>query len=255
MTHTAQKHFKETEDDVKDFIAMMKERTANRNILNMDQTPIAYSFHAKKTLEVRGSKTIQVCTSTMDTKHVTVAATVTASGKMLPPFMIFKGAPNGRIATREFSTYPAGGKYACQKKAWMDKDQMHAWIDVVLKPYKDDKDERDPDGPPPILILDAYRIHQMGSVVNRIQMMGIEVIHIPAGCTYLCQPIDMGINKPLKNAMHKRWEEWMMCDGIVHGRAKEPSHKQVAEWLVNAYTSILEQVGRNAWMMTGYAWF
>ena len=36
----------------------------------------------------------------------------------------------------------------------MDEDHMHAWIDDVLKPYKDDKDERDPDGPPPILILD-----------------------------------------------------------------------------------------------------
>ena len=143
-THTAQNHFKETEDDSKDFIAMMKKRTTNRNkddILNMDQTPIVYSFHAKKTLEVKGSKTIQVHASTTDTKRVTVAATVTASGKMLPPFMIFKGAPNGCIATREFRTYPAGGKYACQKKAWMYKDQMHTWINVVLKTYEDDKDE------------------------------------------------------------------------------------------------------------------
>ena len=141
------------------------------------------------------------------------------------------------------------------KKAWMDEDQIHAWIDVVLKPYKDDKDKQDPDGPLPILILDAHRIHQMGSVVNHIQAMGIEVIHIPAGCTYLCQPIDMGINKPLKSAMREKWEEWMIRDGIVHGRAKEPSCKQVTEWLVDVYTSIPEQVGWNAWMMTGYTWF
>ena len=50
-THTAQKHFKETADDTKDLIAMMKERTTNRNkddIFNMDQTPIAYSFHVTK---------------------------------------------------------------------------------------------------------------------------------------------------------------------------------------------------------------
>ena len=65
-------------------------------------------FHAKKTLEVKGSKTIQVHASTRDTKRVTVAATVTTSGKMLPQFMIFKGAPN---------------EYACQKKAWMEEDK------------------------------------------------------------------------------------------------------------------------------------
>jgi len=65
----------------------------------------------------------------------------------------------------------------------MDKTLMHAWIEAVLKPCKDEKDARDPGVPPPILILDTYRVHQMGSVVNRIQEMGIEVLHIPTGCT------------------------------------------------------------------------
>jgi hypothetical protein len=70
----------------------------------------------------------------------------------------------------------------------------------------------------------------MGSVVNRIQEMAIKMIHIPAGCTYLCWPVDVGINKPLKAAMHVKWEEWMAEGGrIVDGRAKEPSRKQVME--------------------------
>ena len=96
----------------------------------------------------------------------------------------------------------------------------------------------------------------MCSVVNRIQEMGLEVVHIPAGCTYLCQPVDVGINKPLKTVMRARWEAWMTDGGgIVTGRAKEPSRKQVAEWLVEAYTNIPEEVGRNAWLKTNFAWF
>jgi hypothetical protein len=43
----------------------------------------------------------------------------------------------------------------------------------------------------------------MGLAVKQIQAMGIEVIHIPAGCTYLCQPIDVGINKPIKKRLTK----------------------------------------------------
>ena len=81
-THTAQKHFRETEDSSRDFIAMMRERTIDRNrddILNMDQTPISYSYHSNKTLDTRGARTIHVRASTTDTKRVTVAATVTAS--------------------------------------------------------------------------------------------------------------------------------------------------------------------------------
>jgi hypothetical protein len=41
----------------------------------------------------------------------------------------------------------------------------------------------------------------MGSIVNRIQALGIEVQHIPGGCTYLYQPVDVGVNKPIKKEM------------------------------------------------------
>ena len=79
---------------------------------------------------------------------------------------------------------------------------------------------------PPLIFLDAYCIHQMCSVVNRIQSMGIEVVHIPTGCTYLCQPIDMGINKPIKSHLCEKWEDWMIGgEGIVDGVTKEPTQK------------------------------
>ena len=101
----------------------MKEKVAGRNpddILNMDQTPIPFSYHSNKTLNIKGIKTIHAKASTTDTKRVTLADTVTAGGKMLRPFLIFKGKQNGHIIMCEFSTYPIAGKYACQDKAWMD---------------------------------------------------------------------------------------------------------------------------------------
>ena len=81
---------------------------------------------------------------------------------------------------REFATLPSEGEYACQDKAWMDEVRMHEWVAKVLKPWKNHRDANYPSAEPPLLILDAYHVHQMGSVVNRIQMMGIEVLHIPA---------------------------------------------------------------------------
>ncbi len=88
------------------------------DVLNMDQTPIPFLYHSGKMLDVKGTKTIHARLSTMDTKRVTLAATVIASGKMLMPFLIFKGKPNGRIATREFATFLSEGEYACHDKAW-----------------------------------------------------------------------------------------------------------------------------------------
>ena len=128
---------------------------------------------------------------------------------------------------------------------------MHVWIDLILQPFKDEQDARDLDGSPAILTLDVYYIQMMGSVVNQIQSMGIEVIHILESCTYLCQPVDAGIKKPLKSAMHKRWKEWMMNCRILDRKAKELFFKQVAKWLIDAYDHIPEHVTKNAWLKKG----
>ena len=108
------------------------------------------------------------------------------------------------------------------KHGWMRK-MVNEWIDVVLKPWKDDRDATNPSIQQPIIILDAYPVHQMGSVVNHIQATWIKVFHTAVGCTYLCQPIDVGINKPIKTRLHELWEVWMTDGGgIVDQSAKEP---------------------------------
>ena len=87
------------------------------------------------------------------------------------------------------------------------------------------------DQPPPALILDAYRCHLMSSVVDRIQKLGIEVIHIPGGCTGLCQPLDVGVNKPSKYHVWARWEEWMINGIKATGIGSLPSQEEVSAWV------------------------
>ena len=87
--------------------------------------------------------------------------------------------------------------YACQENAWMDERVMFMWVEKVLKPSV----KSAPEGIVPLLLLDSYHCHVMASVVNEIQDLGVEVEHIPGACTYLCQPANIGINKPYKKHM------------------------------------------------------
>ena len=87
----------------------------------MDQTPIPFTFNSKMTLEIVGAKTVHVQKSTKNTKCATAAITVTASGKMLLPLLVFKGAKNGRIIKKEFPSFDKSVYYACQENAWMDE--------------------------------------------------------------------------------------------------------------------------------------
>ncbi len=91
------------------------------------------------------------------------------------------GMPNGTIARREVPTLPAGSIYCLNKKAWFNEQIMLDWIEHVLAPYF----ATVPLGIIPILFLDQFRVHKMGSIVNAIQALGMQVEFIPASCTGL----------------------------------------------------------------------
>ena len=68
----------------------------------------------------------------------------------------------GTIERRELGTYPEGAKYKCQPKAWFTEDIMLEWVQEVLAPYV----ATAPPGIVPLLYLDSFRVHMMGSVVD-----------------------------------------------------------------------------------------
>ena len=97
----------------------------------------------------------------------------------------------------------------------------------------------------------------MVSVVMRIQELGIEVKHIPGGCTSLCQPVDVGFNKPFKDWVRRQWVSWMIAKGVIHGTTSPPTRRDVAGWIDRAVAEMQSEgtVCRNAWQKTGYEWF
>ena len=82
--------------DAYDFVSVMhpflyRPTCDPRFVLNMDQTPVFFSMHKTKSLEKRGLRTVNICTSKNDSARITVAITMTASGDSLHPIVIFKG--------------------------------------------------------------------------------------------------------------------------------------------------------------------
>ena len=256
-THESQRPPSETAGEAGDFMTTIRPllKGPHRNedfVMNMDQTPVPFTFNTNRTLQLKGTKTVNIRKSTCDTKRVTVAMAVTASGRYLPPFLVFKGAAGGRIVKNEFKTYPQDMFYACQVNAWMDERCMELWIDLVLKPYV----ATAPDGIVPILFLDSYRCHMMASIVGKIEDLGVEVVHIPGGCTGLCQPVDIGINKPFKTRVRVSWEEWMLEDpNRLINQTRPPTRKNIADWCSAAMKITPEQMIRNAWRHGQFAYF
>jgi hypothetical protein len=136
----------------------------------------------------------------------------------------------------------------------MDERCMILWVDQILDPYLTVNPP--PPGIQPVILLDAYWCHMMASVVGKISELGIEVIHIPGGCTGLCQPLNVGVNKPFKHRLHDLWEEWMTDMLNKEGEIRDATHKEVAEWTAIVYWQMEgSKILKNAWQKTGYDWF
>ena len=200
-----------------------------------------------------GARTVNGQTSTSQTIRATVAATDTASGKVLKPLVVFKGKPGARIETREFPTYPANNAYACQETVWMDERVMLLWVRTVLKPFIQDCSINIQ----PLLLLDSYECQTMARVTGELEALGVQVEIIPGGCTGMCQPIDVGIGMSLKTRAMHLWEEWMVAE-CAGGRASRPaSQLQMCQWIANSVLQIhsSELLVRNSWRHHEYLHF
>jgi hypothetical protein len=93
----------------------------------------------------------------------------------------------------------------------------------------------------------------MGDIVKLIQDAGIDVLHIPGGCTYLCQPLDIGVNKTFKHLLRIKWEDWMDREGC--DTMTKSSRALLSEWIVDSYYSIEKKMVINAWKKKGFEWF
>jgi hypothetical protein len=202
-------------------------------IFNMDHTPLWFLYHCSKTLQKKGTKTINGRKLTNDTQRATAALTCTAAGNFLHPMIIFKGTAEERIVTKELPSFDPTSNYLCQKNAWMDERCMLVWAKeclgsfLLLCPP--------PAGIVPVILLDSYRCHKMGLVVRAIQELGIEVIHIPGRWTGLLQPLDVGLNKPFKVRVRAGWDEWMMAMIDNHAVMESPTCNKIASWAASTH--------------------
>ena len=131
----------------------------------------------------------------------------------------------------------------------MSESLMMMWIEKSLAPYV----AQAPDGIIPLLFLDSYSVHKMGSVNRVISDLGVEVIIIPPGCTGVTQPVDIGYNKPFKGLVRDRYEEWMVNES--DDLTKPPRRINIARWIVDAENKMKKSTLVNAWMRHDLEYF
>ena len=102
-THTAQRDPREVEAEALDFLEYIRPclEGSHRSpdyIINMDQTPIYHAMFSGQTIDCVGVCTVNLRApkGSADSKQVTVAVCITASGRQIKSMVVFKGR-GGRV--------------------------------------------------------------------------------------------------------------------------------------------------------------
>jgi len=177
------------------------------NILNMDEVPVPFEFLDGYTYDFKGAKTISVDKkrSGWSKRQATLILYIFADGEArLKPKLIFHGAADneeeiGRIRKKESEAYDKRVTVEYNLTAYNNADLMLRWVieELLLALF----------ARPSLLVMDHASFHKTVEVRAALDEGSITPAIIPGGCTSLLQPLDVAINRPLKDLLRQRLSE------------------------------------------------
>jgi len=109
---------------------------------------------------------------------------------------------------------------------------------------------------PTLMILDMFSAHTCVAVIRAFNMVGTEVEVLPGGCTSCVQPIDNGINKPVKDYARRLYSDHKIRSIEEHDKVIAPSRQQVARWISDSWTELTTEIVLKSWKTrVPYYWF
>ena len=128
---------------------------------------------------------------------------------------------------------------------------MNDWVDGVLVPHL----QQHAGGGPVYLFLDQFAAHDTASFRTRMELLGVTLKHIPGKCTWLLQPIDVGIGKPFKDRIKEKWFNWMIDHAEMDTNLPIVSRDEIQQWVHETWQQIPEEIVRNSWRKNDLSWF
>ena len=175
-------------------------------IFNWDQTGVNLIPGGDWTMDAKGSKQVNIV-GINDKRQITALLTISKSGVLLPPQIIYAGTTEQCHPKYGF---PKSWNIYHSENHWSNTDTMLYYIEHLLVPYVTDKrDELDlPLKQPALAIFDVFSAHRHASILDALHRANIKVVYVPAGCTDQLQPLDLRVNKVYKDILRAKFQDW-----------------------------------------------
>lgn len=216
-------------------------------IINIDEVPINLDLSYDKTYDTKGKKMIEVKKTTGTKQMLTALFGILSNGLKLPPYLVFKtkSAVNIPAELKPYLIARNGG-------GWMTADLFLDWLQRILFNLNL------PEKTHVIFILDQAKVHATKNIIDALKTRkNISYFFVPAGCTFLLQPLDVCCNKPLKDRLKAQFHQWFQEQGCSvnnqtpAGYFRPPSYQLIMKWIVKELEALPCDIVRKSFKICG----
>jgi len=165
------------------------------HIYNMDESGFAVgeSQSSRALVNIREKSSWKVISGRQE--WITAIECVSASGKAIPPLIIFKAKHTN---TAWIPTYtPADWRFSTSNSGWTSNSHAYEWLTTVFEPSTRPVDST----LRRLLIMDGHGSHITANVIAFCMKHAIDLLILPPHTSHKLQPLDVSIFAPLKRAL------------------------------------------------------
>ena len=175
-------------------------------IINWDQTGIKYIPVSAWTMAEHKSKRVEV-SGIEDKRQITATFAASLSGSFLPVQLVYQGKTSKCHPSIDF---PDNWHVTHSPNHWCNESTMISYVQLIIVPYVQEtrKNLGLPDSQSALVILDEFKGQTTEQVLNLLKQNNIDYVIVPPNCTDRLQPLDVSINKPVKDFLRAKFQSW-----------------------------------------------
>jgi hypothetical protein len=216
------------------------------SVINIDETGLYYDPTINFTLDLKGTRRVEIKTNGREKERITMVIGIDLMDNIkIKPLIIFKGTPE-----RCIKSVPLNDAYrlSYQANSWCDEDQFINFLSFLPKDKKI------------LLIYDNFRSHKTAKVNEFLKEYPLVTIKLlPPNTTSILQPLDVGINRPLKIHIKKQYINWLLTRYTKDGNDmffkkldKKRRNILFIRWIHKSWMKINHKMIQNSFHSCGY---
>lgn len=174
-------------------------------------------------MHLAGQKNVPIAHSD-DKRQVTAVLAATITGEFMYPQILYQGKTN-RCHPKVLSV-PDGWDIWHSPNHWSNEETMVRYVEKVIVPFLTRKrtELKLEKLHPALAIFDCFRGQSTPSFYALLKKHNIVTVQVPPNCTDQLQPLDVSVNKPMKDEVKRNFQIWY-ANEVQTQLMKVPVHK------------------------------